>query len=95
VLVHPTNLDIVYAAALGHATRDGLSLPAGANLTFSQTDPDLRTNTDARMTNGSGSKLVINALSATRTIALGPTAKTQKLIQGARREIRVLPLDVC
>ncbi len=44
----------LYAAALGHSTRDGLSLPADANLAFSQPAPDLRTNTDARITNGSG-----------------------------------------
>lgn len=43
-----------FAAALGHASRDGLSLPADANLAFSQPDPNLRTNTDARITNGSG-----------------------------------------
>ncbi|MBI2537548.1 MAG: TonB-dependent receptor, partial [Gemmatimonadetes bacterium] len=43
-----------YAAAFGHSTRDGLPLPAAANLPFSQPDPDLRTNTDARITNASG-----------------------------------------
>lgn len=44
----------LYAAALGHSTRDGLPLPADAKLAFSQPDPDLRTNTDARITNASG-----------------------------------------
>lgn len=42
------------AAALGHSTRDGLPLPADANLPFNQPDPDLRTNTDSRITNVSG-----------------------------------------
>ncbi len=43
-----------YAAALGHSASDGLSLPADANLPFSQPDPGLRTNTDSRITNLSG-----------------------------------------
>ncbi len=44
----------LYAAALGHSTRGGVALPAGADLAFSQPDPDRRTNTDARITNVSG-----------------------------------------
>ena len=43
----------LYAASLGHSSRDGLPLPANPNLAYSQPDPDLRTNTDARITNAS------------------------------------------
>lgn len=40
----------LYAGAVGHSTRDAVALPEGANLAFSQLDPDRRTNTDARIT---------------------------------------------
>lgn len=40
-----------YEVALGHATIDGWPLPDGAALAFHQPDSDLRTNTDARITN--------------------------------------------
>jgi len=40
-----------YALGLGRASRDGLALPAGAELPYNQTDPKIRTNTDQRMTN--------------------------------------------
>ena len=44
----------LYAAAVGHSTRDRLPLPSSAILPFAQPDPDWRTNTDARITNASG-----------------------------------------
>ena len=43
----------LYAASVGHSSRDGWRLPANANLAFSQPDPGLRTNTDSRITNAS------------------------------------------
>ncbi|GBD32670.1 Vitamin B12 transporter BtuB [bacterium HR33] len=44
---------LLYALAASHASRDGLPLPRDANLLFNQPDPDLRTNTDSRITSGS------------------------------------------
>lgn len=44
----------LYAVSAGHAARDGLPLARNAGLAFSQLDPGVRTNTDARITNVSG-----------------------------------------
>ena len=41
-----------YIAALSLSQRDGMSLSANAELPFSQTDPDLRTNTDSKILSG-------------------------------------------
>lgn len=43
-----------YAASLGYSSTDGMPLPRGAALPFSQPDPAVRTNSDARITNGFG-----------------------------------------
>lgn len=45
---------VAYAASLGYASTDGTPLPRGAALPFSQPDPAIRTNSDARITNGFG-----------------------------------------
>lgn len=44
---------LLYAFAASHASRDGFPLPGSANLPYNQPDPDLRTNTDSRITSGS------------------------------------------
>ncbi len=44
---------LLYALAASHASRDGLPLPEDANLPYNQPDPDLRSNTDSRITSGS------------------------------------------
>lgn len=43
---------LLYAFSASHSERDGLPLSAEADLPYSQPDPHVRTNTDARITSG-------------------------------------------
>lgn len=62
---------VSYVGSVAHADRDGIALPSGADLPFSQPDDDVRTNTDSRVTNllaramydfGAGTELAVALL---------------------------------